>query len=275
MIRVTALAAPLDLVRPAPATTMTTVRKENDVRHETGVRPARPHTGLTEDGRRLAQVTTYTRRGSRLSAAQAAAWDRHRTAWYVPEEVADSGVLDPADWFGRRAPLVVEVGSGVGEATAALAAARPDVDVLAFEVWRPGIAETFARLERLGATNVRVLGVDAVWALEHLLAPETITELWTFFPDPWPKRRHHRRRLVGPAFAATAADRLRPGGVWRLATDWPDYATAMAEVLDAQPGLENLHDGPAPRWAERPETKFERRGVRAGRPITDLAYRRR
>jgi tRNA (guanine-N7-)-methyltransferase len=116
--------------------------------------------------------------------------------------------------------------------------------------------------------------VDAVWSMEHLLAPGTVSELWTFFPDPWPKQRHHRRRLVVPAFARLAASRLVPGGHWRLATDWEDYAAQMITVLDAEPLLSNVHPGPAPRWDERPLTRFERRGIEAGRGIVDLDYRR-
>jgi tRNA (guanine-N7-)-methyltransferase len=220
-------------------------------------------------------VTTYAQRGSRLNDRQAAAWDAHADEWWIPDEAVDDPGFALAHWFGREAPLLVEIGSGIGEATAALAAARPSYNVLAFEVWRPGVAETFVRLERTGATNVRLLSVDAVWSVEHLLGPSGVSELWTFFPDPWPKTRHRRRRLVNPRFARLAASRLAPGALWRLATDWPGYADHMLAVLDAEPLLESLHDGPAPRWAERPSTRFERRGVREGRPITDLAYRRR
>jgi tRNA (guanine-N7-)-methyltransferase len=118
---------------------------------------------------------------------------------------------------------------------------------------------------------VRFSSVDAVWSMEHLLGPDSLAELWTFFPDPWQKKKHHKRRLVTPAFAALAATRLRPGAWWRLATDWADYAEQMLEVLDAEPRLEG---GVVPRWEERPITKFERRGLAAGRAITDLAYRR-
>ncbi len=170
---------------------------------------------------------------------------------------------------------MVEIGSGVGEATVALAARRPLHDVLGIEVWLPGVADTFHHMERAGVDNVRMMSVDAVWTVEHLLGEGSLEELWTFFPDPWRKQRHHRRRLVRPDFARLAASRLRPGGLWRLATDWPPYAEQMAEVLDAEPLLENVHDGPAPRWEDRPLTRFERRGLEAGRPVTDLAYRRR
>lgn len=236
-----------------------------------GVRRARPHTGLTEDGRRIREVLTYSRRGSRLSDAQAEVWRRRAAAWWIPDEAVDEPGVEPSHWFDREAPLVVEIGSGIGEATAALAAARPEVNVLAFEVWRPGVAETFHNLERAGVENVRMISVDAVWAFSHLLAPGSVSELWTFFPDPWPKKRHERRRLVSADFAAVAASRLRPGALWRLATDWAPYALQMEQVLDAEPLLDG---GRVERWPDRPVTRFERRGVRAGRPPVDLGYRR-
>jgi tRNA (guanine-N7-)-methyltransferase len=240
-----------------------------------GVRPARPRQQLTEDGRRMREVLTYSRRGSRFTPLQAAAWEAHHERWVIPDEAVDAVDFSLDSWFGRTARdrdgLVVEIGSGVGEATAALAAARPSYDVLALEVWRPGVAATLARLADAGAGNVRLCSVDAVWSFEQLLAQESIAELWTFFPDPWHKKRHHKRRLVTPAFAALAADRLRPGGSWRLATDWADYAEQMAAVLDADPAFEG---GVVERWAERPVTKFERKGVAAGREITDLRYHR-
>ena len=235
------------------------------------VTPARPHHKLTEDGRVLREVLSYSRRGSRMTPRQEAAWAAHHEAWVIPDEDIDRPGFRITDRFGREAPLIVEIGSGIGEATAALAAARPDHDVLAFEVWRPGVAETLARVAEAGASNVRLCGVDAIWSMEHLLAPGSVTELWTFFPDPWHKTRHHKRRLVNPAFAATAASRLVPGGVWRLATDWAGYAEQMVEVLDATPGLAG---GVVDRWEERPVTKFERKGLAKGRAITDLAYTR-
>jgi tRNA (guanine-N7-)-methyltransferase len=243
---------------------------------EPRVTPARPHHKLTEDGRRMREVLTYSRRGSRFTPQQAAAWEAHHERWVIPDEAVDAADFSLDTWFGRsteaRDGLIVEIGSGVGEATAALAATRPTYDVLAFEVWRPGVANTLGRLAEAGAANVRMCGVDAVWSMEHLLGPASVAELWTFFPDPWHKARHHKRRLVTPAFAELVATRLRPGGVWRLATDWADYAEQMREVLDATPELEG---GVVERWEERPVTKFERKGVAAGRDITDLTYRRR
>jgi tRNA (guanine-N7-)-methyltransferase len=237
----------------------------------TGVRPARPHTGLTADGKRVREVLSYSRRGSRLGTRQERAWAAHRHKWWVPDDAVDDPRFDLHDWFGREAPLIVEIGSGVGEATVALAANRPAYDVLGIEVWRPGVADTFHRMQQAGVDNVRMISVDAVWSLQHLFGPDSISELWTFFPDPWPKQRHSRRRLVVPGVARLAATRLRPGATWRLATDWADYAEQMVRVLDAEPLLAG---GVVARWRDRPPTRFERRGVEAGRAITDLAYRR-
>ena len=239
---------------------------------EETVRPARPHHRLTEDGRRMREVLTYSRRGSRFTPRQAEAWAAYAERWWVPDEAVDDPGFSLADLFGREAPLAVEIGSGIGESTVALAAARPDHDVVAFEVWRPGVADTLGRVGEAGLTNVRLLSVDAIWSMEHLLGPDSLAALWTFFPDPWPKTRHHKRRLVTRTFAHLAATRLRPGAEWRLATDWADYATQMVEALDAEPLLEG---GPTARWDERPVTRFERKGLEAGREITDLRYVRR
>jgi tRNA (guanine-N7-)-methyltransferase len=233
--------------------------------------PARPHHRFTEDGRRIREVLSYSRRGNRFTRQQQEAWDAHHEQWVIPDGVVDDPAFLLTDWFGREAPLIVEIGSGVGEATGVLAAARPAYDVLALEVWRPGVAASLAQVAAAGATNVRFCSVDAVWSMEHLIGPGQVAELWTFFPDPWHKKKHHKRRLVNPDFVALAATRLAPGARWRLATDWTDYAEQMVEVLDAEPALSG---GVVERWGERPVTKFERKGVKAGRSITDLAYRR-
>ena len=236
---------------------------------EDRVRPARPHHKLTDDGRRMREVLTYSRRGSRFTPRQAEAWDAYAETWWVADEVVDDPGFSLAGLFGRAAPLIVEIGSGIGESTVALAAARPEHDVVAFEVWRPGVADTLGRIGEAGLDNVRLLSVDAVWSVEHLIAPASLAGLWIFFPDPWHKKKHHKRRLVTPAFAALAATRLAPGAEWRLATDWADYAEQMVEVLDAEPLLEG---GRVERWAERPVTKFERKGLAKDRAITDLRY---
>lgn len=236
-----------------------------------GVQRARPDTGTTEDGRPRQEVTSFARRGSRLTPGQQAAWDAHARRWVLPEEVLRAHPTQPDRWFGRAAPLVVEIGSGTGEALVALAAERPEVNVLALEVWRPGVARSLRRLAEAGVTNARVALLDASWVLDRALGDGQLAELWTFFPDPWPKTRHHKRRLVTPDFAALAAHRLAVGSSWRLATDWDDYAEQMRAVLDAEPLLEG---GVVPRWEERPVTKFERRGRAAGRAVVDLRYTR-
>ena len=219
----------------------------------------------------MREVLTYARRGSRFTPKQQQAWDQYADRWWIADERVDDAGFSLAACFEREAPLIVEIGSGVGEATAALAATRPEANVLAFEVWLPGVADTLGRLGAADVTNVRLISVDAVWSMEHLVAEGELAELWTFFPDPWHKSRHHKRRLVNPGFARLTASRLAPGADWRLATDWADYAAQMVDVLDAEPLLEG---GVVPRWEERPVTKFERKGLAKEREITDLHYRR-
>lgn len=215
------------------------------------------------------RILTYARRGSRLTPRRERAWAAYADDWVISAERLRADGWDQERWFGRRGRLIVEIGAGVGEATSALAAARPDADVLAVEVWLPGIASGLQAVAEAGLGNVRFVAVDAVWAMAELFTTASIAELWTFFPDPWHKSRHHKRRLIQPDFARVAADRLELGARWRLATDWSDYAEQMVAVLDAEPGLRG---GAVGRWAERPVTKFERKGIAAGRPITDLCY---
>jgi tRNA (guanine-N7-)-methyltransferase len=235
------------------------------------VRPARPHQKLTDDGRRMREVLTYSRRGSRFTPKQAQAWETYAEHFWLPDEAVDEPGFTLAGMFGRTAPLIIEIGSGIGESTVELAAARPGHDVVAFEVWLPGVADTLGRIGAAGLENVRLLSVDAVWSMEHLVEADGLAGLWIFFPDPWHKKKHHKRRLITPEFARLAASRLAPGAEWRLATDWADYAEQMVEVLDAEPLLEG---GIVERWAERPVTKFERKGLAKDRQITDLTYRR-
>jgi tRNA (guanine-N7-)-methyltransferase len=226
-------------------------------------------------------VVSYVRRSARMNDSQQRAWDAYRDAWVVdlPSGERQTSVAPGAsvDWpsvFGRRAPLKVEIGSGGGHAVVALAAAMPEADIVAFEVFTPAVASTLGRLARHGVGNVRLVVADGAQAMATVFGESTVSELWTFFPDPWHKARHHKRRLVSPEFARLVASRLTADGVWRLATDWDDYAQAMREVLDAEPGLVNMYGGWAPRYDPRPVTKYEQRGRDAGRTIRDLAYRR-
>lgn len=224
------------------------------------------------------EVTSFVRRSARMRPKQRVAYaaQADRFVLVVPQGETDTSVavdaprLDLAAIFGREAPLIVEIGSGPGESLVPMALARPDVDLLAFEVYQPAVARLVSRLAREYVGNVRVLCADAVGGLSRLLPSEGLHELWTFFPDPWPKTRHRKRRLIGPGFADLAVSRLEPGGRWRLATDWPDYAAQMRAVLGAHPALV----AEASDRADRPTTRFERRGQAAGRPIVDLVYRR-
>ncbi len=183
------------------------------------------------------------------------------------------GQLDAAALFGRRAPLVLEIGPGMGETTAAMAQADPDRDYLAVEVHLPGLANLLLLVERLGLTNLRVAHGDALDLLRTSVAPDSLDAVHAFFPDPWPKARHHKRRLVQPEHVALLRSRLRPGGTLHVATYWAPYAEQMVEVLAADLGLES--DGPVPRPAHRPVTKFEARALATGRASTDVIARRR
>ncbi|WP_220091326.1 tRNA (guanosine(46)-N7)-methyltransferase TrmB [Actinoplanes lutulentus] len=183
----------------------------------------------------------------------------------------DRSRLDLTALFGRPAPVVLEIGFGMGDATAAMAAADPDRGFLGVEVHTPGIGNLLALVGEQHLTNVRVAHGDAM-ELVHRIDEQSLDAVHVFFPDPWPKARHHKRRLIQPSNVALLRDRLRPGGVLHCATDWPEYAESMAETLDAAPGLRRL-----PATAEphaRPKTKFEKRGADAGRPISDLRYAR-
>lgn len=176
-----------------------------------------------------------------------------------------------AEVFGRQAPLVLEVGSGMGEATAAMAAADPARDVLAVEVHTPGLGSLLRLLEDRALSNVRVLEADARHVLRDLLAPGSLDEVRVFFPDPWPKARHHKRRLVTPEFADLVASRLRPGGLLHVATDWASYAQQVLQVLQPHPDLEVV----SRERGARPVTRFEERGVREGRQPLDVVAQRR
>jgi tRNA (guanine-N7-)-methyltransferase len=183
--------------------------------------------------------------------------------------------LDLAGLFGRLAPVVLEIGSGMGDATADMAAADPDRDYLAVDVHTPGIANLLALIEARALANVRVALGDALDLVGHQLAPGSLDAVHVFFPDPWPKARHHKRRLIQPRHVALLRSRLAPGGTLHCATDSADYAQAMLATLDADPELTNSCDGYAPRPSYRPLTKFEQRGVQAGREVFDLIFVRR
>lgn len=225
---------------------------------------------------------SFVRRSGRMSEAQERAWSDLAPHYVIPVErdaaatsILPGSAIDPAVVWGRTAPLVIEVGSGQGHAVVAAAASRPEADFLAVEVFKAGLARTMLDADRAGITNLRLVEANAPEVLQHLLPAASASELWIFFPDPWHKKKHTKRRLVTPEFAPIAAAALRGEGMLRLATDWEDYARQMRDVLDAAPEFERAFPG---EWADRFEgrvlTAFERKGARAGRHIRDLAYRR-
>ena len=239
----------------------------------------------------LRQVKSFTRRGGRVPPRLARAVDEYADRYLITPERGSSllsiaSPVDLSEHLDPASPLTVEIGAGGGDQIVHAASAHPENRYLALDVWWPGIAQLIARAGKAGVTNLKVMQVDATEALPVLFGPNPKpVEIWTFFPDPWPKARHRKRRLVTPAFARLVADSLAGGGTWRLATDWADYAWQMRDAV-AAPGLTNIHAGErpdpndpeeaglaggfAPRWDGRIVTRFEARGLAEGRTIYDL-----
>lgn len=240
------------------------------------------------------RVTSVRTRRSAISDKQQATWDRLWPELGRQARDADdpAGLLDTAEWFGRRAPVVLEIGCGTGTSTLAMAQAEPDIDVVAVEVYRRGLAQLLAAIDRTShpdpagaagntpVTNIRLIRGDGVDVLTHMFGPSSLTGVRVFFPDPWPKARHHKRRLLQPATVALIADRLRPGGVLHAATDHADYAAQIAEVGDAEPRLRRLtvdlraDAALLPMSVVRPVTKYEGKAQHAGSSIAELLWER-
>jgi tRNA (guanine-N7-)-methyltransferase len=216
-------------------------------------------------------IRSYVLRQGRVSPAQARAldtlWPRYGLAWRAQP-------LDFTQVFGRCAPVILEIGFGMGETTAAIAAAYPQHDFLAIEVHTPGVGALLKQLDVLGLSNVRVIQHDAVEVLRDMVPPASLAGAHIYFPDPWPKKRHHKRRLIQPPLVALLATRLAAGGYLHCATDWEDYATQMLAVLGGEPALTNTAPDFAPRPVWRPQTKFEARGLRLGHGVWDLLFLR-
>jgi tRNA (guanine-N7-)-methyltransferase len=213
-------------------------------------------------------IRSYVLRQGRTTPAQKRALDELFPKYGLPFTAKP---LVASHVFGRTAPLVLEIGSGMGETTAAIAQARPDADFIAVEVHGPGVGSLLNQIEALKLSNVKIIRHDAVEVLQKMIPDGTLKAIHLFFPDPWPKKRHHKRRLVQPEFAALGARKLAPGGLLHAATDWPDYADHMDQVFQREPLLQPAESG----FIQRPPTKFETRGKRLGHPIRDLYFRRR
>lgn len=219
----------------------------------------------------LRPVRSFVLRAGRMGPGQARALAELGPRFLLPyrQEPLDLDAL-----FGRAAPKVLEIGFGMGETTARIAAEHPDIDYLGIEVHTPGVGALLKRIGELHLTNLRLIQHDAIEVLQHMLAEASLDGVHIFFPDPWPKKRHHKRRLIQPAFVRLLTSRLKPSGYVHLATDWEDYARQMLAVLSAEPGLVNAAEGYAPRPPHRPLTKFEQRGLRLGHGVWDVLFRR-
>jgi tRNA (guanine-N7-)-methyltransferase len=221
-------------------------------------------------------IVSYVQRGERMTVGQQRAWD---TRWpELGREVKElpPGPLALDEWFGRSAPVLLEIGSGMGETTSQLAAAQPELNYLAVEVYKPGLAQLILRADVLAVDTLRLLRGDAVTVLTEHLEPASLAGVRLFFPDPWPKAKHHKRRIVQPDFVALVASRLVPGGVFHMATDWEEYAEQMMTVCSGETRLRNVYADEPGGWAPRPDwrpvTKFENRAVGEGRISHDLMF---
>lgn len=217
-------------------------------------------------------IRSYVLRQGRVSIAQARAHEQLLPRYGIPYSLQP---VDLVKIFDRVGPKILEIGFGMGETTATIAAAHPEIDYLGIEVHTPGVGSLLKLVDAHGLTNLRIVQHDAVEVLRDMIAPASLDGTHIFFPDPWPKKRHHKRRLVQADFVALLASRLKPGGYLHLATDWEEYAEQMLAVLAAEPQLENTAAAFAPRPAYRPQTKFETRGLKLGHGVWDIVFRKR
>ena len=221
-------------------------------------------------------IRSFALRRGHVTQGQRRAFDELLPRYGVPFAAQP---LDFAQIFGRTAPTVLEIGFGMGETTAAIAAGRPDINFLGVEVFRAGVGSMLKRIDTEQLTHVRVIHHDAVEVLRDMIAPDSLAGVHLFFPDPWPKKRHLKRRLIAQPFVSHLASRIACGGYLHCATDWEDYAAQMLEVLGSEPRLSNLHSGYAPDGSNpigaRPTTKFHARGERLGHGVRDLVFVRR
>jgi tRNA (guanine-N7-)-methyltransferase len=216
-------------------------------------------------------IRSFVLRQGRMSNAQTRALETLLPRWGIPYREA---LLDLDAAFGRSAPKIIEIGFGMGDSTVAIAAAHPQNDYLGIEVHGPGIGSLLNQIEALGLTNLRVIQHDAVEVLKHMIAPASLDGVHIFFPDPWHKKKHHKRRLIQPELVALLCNKLKPGGYLHAATDWQEYAEHILAVLTAEPALANTAAGYAPKPDYRPLTKFEQRGIKLGHGVWDIVFRK-
>jgi tRNA (guanine-N7-)-methyltransferase len=236
------------------------------------------HSPANQDGKPLfydpneRRIRSFVTRAGRVSTAQARALEQLAPQFCLPYEKSP---LNAEQVFGRQAPLILEIGFGMGETTAKIAAGMPDKDFIGVEVHTPGVGSLLKLIGDNGLSNMRIIQHDAVEVVTHMLAPASLAGVHVFFPDPWHKARHHKRRLIQPPFVSLLASRLAPGGYLHCATDWQNYAEQMLQVLGDEPALQNTAANYAPRPDYRPVTKFENRGIRLGHGVWDLVFIKR
>jgi tRNA (guanine-N7-)-methyltransferase len=216
-------------------------------------------------------IRSFVLRQGRVSNAQRRACEMLLPTYGIP---FSENLLDLDQVFGRPAPKILEIGFGMGESTAIIAQSHPENDYLGIEVHTPGVGSLLNQIEQHGLTNLRIIQHDAVAVLQHMLPSACLDGIHIFFPDPWPKARHHKRRLIQPAFVARLCSHLKPGGYLHVATDWEDYAMQILQMLSQEPQLSNTATEYAPRPDYRPLTKFEQRGIKLGHGVWDLIFQK-
>jgi tRNA (guanine-N7-)-methyltransferase len=216
-----------------------------------------------------AQIRSFVLRQGRTSTAQERALEEWLPVYGIPFARTP---IDLSACFGRAAPRILEIGFGMGDTTATIAAEHPENDYLGIEVHGPGVGSLLKLVHARGLRNVRIIRHDAVEVLEQMIAPDSLDGVNVFFPDPWPKKRHHKRRLIQSRFITLLTDRMKAGARLHIATDWQDYAEHMLAVLRSESRLRNMYEGFAARPASRPLTRFERRGLSLGHPVWDLLF---
>ncbi len=229
-------------------------------------------TDITDPAAPRRTIRSFVVRAGRMGSGQVRALETLGPKWVVPYAAEP---LDTAALFGRQAPTVLEIGFGMGDATATIARTLPDTDFLGVEVHTPGVGALLKRVDEQQLNNIRIVQHDAVEVLEYMVAENSLAGVHIFFPDPWHKKKHNKRRLIQSPFVQKLLTRMAPGGYLHCATDWQPYAEQMLEVLSAEPGLQNTAEGYAPKPDYRPLTKFENRGLKLGHGVWDLVFRKR
>jgi tRNA (guanine-N7-)-methyltransferase len=263
---------PSGTMTPRPAHRPAPMSDSSDLPHNNPDAEVAPPSAPADGGARRRSIRSFVVRAGRMGTGQIRALEELGPRFVLPFAAQP---LDTAAAFGRDAPVILEIGFGMGAATAQIAQSRPDTNFLGVEVHVPGVGALLKLIDEKALNNIRILQHDAVEVLEQMIPPGSLAGVHVYFPDPWHKKKHNKRRLIQPPLVALLASRLAPGGVLHCATDWQPYAEQMLEVLGAEPLLVNTAEAYAPRPDYRPLTKFENRGLKLGHGVWDLVFTRR